>query len=249
MKNNNTLTTGVDIGALNMMTIHNKKETTIHKVPEGKFRYKNDEIDKLKSEQSKRKRNGRKWGLIQRKIKKLSLQKTNQRRDCLRKFTKLSFHDSKNIIAEKLNVKQMITKGKGKKSLNRIITHGGLGETKDYIKHYSMKHNIKYFSIPPNYTSQKCSECEKISKDSRNGELYLCVSCGYENHADKNAAINIHNNGIKKLNIPNSMAVGIIVNKKKDEMPTTKIFRAEKVGKEKRNNSKIPLLLEKDVGG
>ena len=236
-ENNNILTTGVDIGVINMITIHNEKETTIYKVPEGKFRYKGDEIDRLKSEQSKRKKGSRKWGLIQRKIRKLSLQKTNQRHDCLRYFTNQSLCNSKNVIAEQLEVRRMVKKGNGKKHLNRIITHGGLGETKDYIKHYSKKHNIKYFSIPPNYTSQKCSECGIIDKKSRNGELYLCIHCGYENHADKNASINIHNNGMEKLNI-HSMAAGNVVNKKKDEISKDKV---------KRTNSKIPLLLEKNI--
>ena len=246
IKNNNTLTTGVDIGAINMMTIHNEKETTIHKVPEGKYRYKNDPIDILKSEQSKRKRGSRKWGMIQRKIRKLTVQKTNQRKDCLRHFTKQSFRDSKNIIAEKLNVKQMIKKGSGKKTLNRIITHGGLGETQQYIKDYSKKHNIKYYSIPPNYTSQKCSKCGYTNKKNRNKEEFLCLSCGYENHADKNASINIHNNGMEKLNIP-FMAVGKIVNKKKDEI-SIENFCGRKVDKVERNNPKIPLLLEKGFG-
>jgi hypothetical protein len=33
-------------------------------------------------------------------------------------------------------------------------------------------------------------------KDNRKGETFHCLNCGYENDADVNASINIHNRGI-----------------------------------------------------
>ena len=44
--------------------------------------------------------------------------------------------------------------------------------------------------------SQTCSRCGSVHKESRNGEQYECISCGYKNDSDINAAINIHNRGI-----------------------------------------------------
>jgi hypothetical protein len=55
---------------------------------------------------------------------------------------------------------------------------------------YCKKNNIYYYLIPTPYTSQKCSVCGKIDKKQRNKEQYKC-SCGYEEHADFNAARNI----------------------------------------------------------
>ena len=41
------------------------------------------------------------------------------------------------------------------------------------------------------YTSQRCSKCGEINKDSRKGERFECVSCGHKNQADLNGAVNI----------------------------------------------------------
>ena len=49
--------------------------------------------------------------------------------------------------------------------------------------------------VSPAYTSQACSSCGHICKESRNGDHFACVSCGYEIDADINAAINIRNRG------------------------------------------------------
>lgn len=46
------------------------------------------------------------------------------------------------------------------------------------------------------YTSQKCSCCKVIEKNNRKKSKYLCKHCGYQLHADQNAAINIKDNYI-----------------------------------------------------
>ena len=38
------------------------------------------------------------------------------------------------------------------------------------------------------HTSQRCAACQIVDKKSRNGESFVCVSCGWCHHADKNAA-------------------------------------------------------------
>ena len=48
-------------------------------------------------------------------------------------------------------------------------------------------------TVPACYTSQRCSHCGEIHKESRKGEKYECISCGYTLDADTNASINILN--------------------------------------------------------
>ena len=55
---------------------------------------------------------------------------------------------------------------------------------------------ITLIKVNPAYTSQTCSRCGSIHKESRNGEKFLCVDCGYELNADFNASINILHRGI-----------------------------------------------------
>lgn len=45
--------------------------------------------------------------------------------------------------------------------------------------------------IDPRYTSQKCFRCGSILKSQRDGNEFQCVACGYQDHADLNAAYNI----------------------------------------------------------
>ena len=44
------------------------------------------------------------------------------------------------------------------------------------------------------HASQRCAACGVVDKKSRNGESFVCVSCGWCHHADKNAAKNILDN-------------------------------------------------------
>ena len=46
-------------------------------------------------------------------------------------------------------------------------------------------------TVPACHTSQRCSHCGEIHKESRKGERYECVSCGHALDADTNASINI----------------------------------------------------------
>ena len=46
-------------------------------------------------------------------------------------------------------------------------------------------------TVPACYTSQRCSHCGEIHKESRKGEKYECISCGCALDADTNASINI----------------------------------------------------------
>lgn len=45
--------------------------------------------------------------------------------------------------------------------------------------------------VAPHYTSQTCSSCGHKEKDNRNKERFVCLECGFEDHADVNAAKNI----------------------------------------------------------
>jgi IS605 OrfB family transposase len=54
-------------------------------------------------------------------------------------------------------------------------------------------------TIDPRYTSQKCSNCGHIYKGNRKGNSFHCVKCGFQIHADLNAARNIAQMGISQL--------------------------------------------------
>jgi IS605 OrfB family transposase len=61
----------------------------------------------------------------------------------------------------------------------------------EYVEYKAELHGIDVVQVDPENTSRRCSECGFTHPDNRDGEDFLCLKCGYENHADYNAAKNI----------------------------------------------------------
>lgn len=60
-----------------------------------------------------------------------------------------------------------------------------------YVEYKAKEHGIDVEQVDPGQTSRQCSRCEFTHSDNRGGESFECLQCGYENHADYNAAKNI----------------------------------------------------------
>lgn len=60
-----------------------------------------------------------------------------------------------------------------------------------FIEYKAEREGIRVEEVDPTYTSKTCSECGE--RGSRNGDHFRCTNpeCGYERHADLNAAANI----------------------------------------------------------
>lgn len=59
---------------------------------------------------------------------------------------------------------------------------------------------IKVVYVDPKYTSQRCSCCGHIAEGNRKSQAeFKCTACGYEAHADYNAARNIATPGIEEI--------------------------------------------------
>lgn len=74
----------------------------------------------------------------------------------------------------------------------------------DAIKWQAKQLEAHLEMVNPRYTSQRCSKCGHIAPENRpkakKGQAYFkCISCDYEDHADKNAARNLSVVGIDKI--------------------------------------------------
>ncbi len=63
---------------------------------------------------------------------------------------------------------------------------------------------IHLTKVNPAYTSQTCSNCGCVDKESRQDESFKCLHCGFEIDADLNASINIARMGDYNLHRPTS---------------------------------------------
>jgi putative transposase len=97
------------------------------------------------------------------------------------------------VIEDLVNVKH---KSELYKKINNKLQRWSYRKTIDKILRTCEVNGINLVKVSPAYTSQTCSCCGHIDKDSRVLEDFHCVSCGYEIDADINASINIHNRGI-----------------------------------------------------
>jgi len=61
----------------------------------------------------------------------------------------------------------------------------------EYVEYKATEYGIDVDQVAPENTSRRCSECGFTHPSNRESESFECLKCGYENHADYNAAKNI----------------------------------------------------------
>lgn len=84
-----------------------------------------------------------------------------------------------------------------KKGLNRSISDAGWGELILKIEYLAVKQGKITIKINPKHSSQECRNCGHIDKSNRDGEKFICVECGYHEHADIGAAKTIRDRVLK----------------------------------------------------
>ncbi|MFM6324718.1 MAG: type V CRISPR-associated protein C2c8 [Microcystis sp.] len=118
------------------------------------------------------------------------------------------------VILEDLNLKNMIAAAKpkeredgdgykqnGKKrkaGLNKVLLDNAIGQLRTFIESKANERGRKIIRVNPKHTSQTCPNCGNIDKANRVSQSkFKCTSCGYEAHADQNAAANILIRGLR----------------------------------------------------
>ncbi len=61
----------------------------------------------------------------------------------------------------------------------------------EYVDYKAAEYGIAVEQVDPENTSRRCSHCGFTHPDNHESESFECQRCGYENHADYNAAKNI----------------------------------------------------------
>ncbi|MFA9504892.1 RNA-guided endonuclease InsQ/TnpB family protein [Natrinema sp. H-ect1] len=90
--------------------------------------------------------------------------------------------------------------------MNRRLHSLPFRKLREFITYKAAFQGIPSEEINPEYTSQACSltTCEHTTRANRNKKRFKCVECGRQDHADRNAAINIAKKELEKLdrNVP-----------------------------------------------
>lgn len=105
----------------------------------------------------------------------------------------LPIHKIRTIVIENIKNITKNTKGKTSKSLRKQLGHWNLNLLWQRLSDFCELNRVELAKVNPAYTSQICSSCGESHKESRNGELYKCISCGFVIDSDLNGAYNIKN--------------------------------------------------------
>ena len=139
-------------------------------------------------------------GLAARERTRLRARETDRRKDWAEKASTGIARRFDVIRVEDLQIKNMTRSAKGtrenpgrnvrqKAGLNRGILGSGWGLL---VRRLEDKAPGRVEKIGPAFTSQRCSACGRVDRDSRESQaVFRCTACGFACHADVNAAINI----------------------------------------------------------
>jgi putative transposase len=133
-----------------------------------------------------------------------------RRRDMIHKITTdlVKNHDA--IIIEALLIANMTRSARGtidepganvgaKAGLNREMLDRGWGLIRQCLIYKAAWMGKRLIEVVPRNTSRTCAACGAVDGASRHKERFACTTCGHEDHADTNAAIEILRRGIAAL--------------------------------------------------
>jgi putative transposase len=139
-------------------------------------------------------------------IAKLRARQVRRRQDFTHKLTTDLAKNHGWVAVEDLRVKAMTRSATGtrqepgrnvkaKAGLNRGILDNAPHERKRQLAYKAPRFGSELRLVRPAFTSQMCSACGLRDPESRPGcgRLFACTVCGHVEHADLNAARNIHN--------------------------------------------------------
>jgi len=143
------------------------------------------------------------------KVSKLKLKQRRIREYYLHQFSKEIVKKYSTICIEDLNLKNMTKSAKGdaenpgknvkaKAGLNREMLNVAIGEFRWMLEYKSETTGAMVVPVDAAYTSQTCSQCGHSDAENRKSQSnFVCVSCGFSENADVNAARNILQKGVQ----------------------------------------------------
>lgn len=118
----------------------------------------------------------------------------------------LKWSSLSDLVVENLKYIQIGTKGKVNKTTRKLLKSWNLGLLHTAIEQKCEENCVRLHYVSPKYTSRTCPVCNHIDKRNREGTVFKCVKCGYEDNADLNAAKNI----LKRFHQENSAVSDIV---------------------------------------
>ena len=151
------------------------------------------------------------WKKEKAKVQKIHARIANCRQDFLHKASTAISQNHALVCVEDLQVSNMSKSARGdavqpgkrvkaKSGLNRSILDQGWAEFRRQLEYKLQWTGGMLVAVPPHNTSRTCPCCGHVAQENRRTQAeFVCVQCGYQNHADVVGAMNILERGLRLL--------------------------------------------------
>ena len=202
-----TTAIGIDVGIARFATMSDMSFIA----PLNSFKKHQVRLARYQRSMSRKTKFSSNWKKAKAKVQKIHTDIANARRDFLHKATTTISQNHALVCIEDLQVKNMSKSSKGnseqhgkkvrqKSGLNRSILDQGWGEFRRQLGYKVEWKGGMLLAVPPQNTSRTCPCCGYVAKENRQTQAqFLCIDCGYENHADVVGAINVLERGQRLL--------------------------------------------------
>jgi IS605 OrfB family transposase len=133
---------------------------------------------------------------IRRKGKRSKTSYYHIRTELFRYLKGLKLEGIRTIVLEDLRYIKHGKRGTFSRQVNRLLSFWSLTRAVDWLRCRCEELGVCIKFVSPYKTSQRCHRCGKIDRRNRKGERFRCVSCGHEDDADHNAALNLEYLGL-----------------------------------------------------
>jgi putative transposase len=198
---------GIDVGIARFATLNDGS----YIAPLNSFKQHQQRLARYQRRMSRKVKFSKNWYKAKANLQRIHTRIANARKDFLHKATATISQNHALVCIEDLQVRNMSRSSKGnserhgkrvkqKSGLNRSILDQGWGEFSRQLAYKIEWNGGMLLAVPPHNTSRTCPSCNHVSKDNRLTQAkFLCVDCGYENHADVVGAINVLERGYRLL--------------------------------------------------
>ena len=181
---------GIDVGLASFYTDHEG-----NKVDNPKFLKKSEKrLKRLQRRLSKKKKGSKNRQKARQRLAKAHLKISRQRKDFAVKLARCVVRSNDVIAYEDLRIKNLVKNHCLAKSINDAAWY----QFREWLEYFGVKFGKITIAVPPNYTSQNCSNCGEVVKKSLSTRTHQC-KCGCVLDRDENAAINILKKGLSTV--------------------------------------------------
>ena len=163
------------------------------------------------------------------RLSRKHLKVSRRRKDFAVKLARYVVQSNDLVAYEDLSVRNMVKN----KKLSKSISDAAWTAFRNWIEYFGKVFGVATVAVAPHYTSQNCSNCEKVVKKSLSQRTHICPHCGFVLDRDWNAARNILELGLRTVgNTGTYNASGDIDLCLSEETPSSKSGRRKRKPKQ-----------------